>query len=89
MSSNLKILFNSNQFHCRPLHKLKENKSSPSADPVAMFVLQDYPVQMDVAISSIDGTVKLSAVAEGGSLNVFSETINGYEAHLQIVCTEC
>jgi hypothetical protein len=54
-----------------------------------MFVLQDYPVQMDVAISSIDGTVKLSAVAEGGSLNVFSETINGYGASLQIVCAEC
>lgn len=54
-----------------------------------MFVLQDYPVHMDVAISSVDGTVKLSAVAEGGSLNIFSETINGYVASHEFNCADC
>ncbi|XP_065345483.1 WD repeat-containing protein 43-like [Cloeon dipterum] len=60
-----------------PVGKVNQKKSAAQDECIATFVLQDFPIQIDLAISGVDGSVKLSAVTEEGSLCIFSETLNG------------
>ncbi|XP_059480437.1 WD repeat-containing protein 43 [Neocloeon triangulifer] len=55
----------------------KSKKKKRTQECIAMLVLQDFPVQMDLAVSPKDGSVHLSAVTAEGSLCIFSETLNG------------